>query len=300
MQYSEHDCAVRWAAQLAPTTGDLRDELTTELCEYFARPRSEVEALLAGATERFTDEWRRRVSDPSDEKAVTRFYNESDTELFDLVRWHVEDRIHYRTLMCADVAMSRCRGREYLDYGSGIGSDALIFAAAGFRVTLADVSEPLLKFAAWRCRRRGYDVRVIDLKRDRLPTARFDAVVCFDVLEHIHRPLRTLRSIHEAMAPGGLLFVHAPFGEDPDRPMHVVHEDVLTPRMRETGFHWRGDLESAFPEWLWAPRVYESLNVSALDRIGYRVHDRWLNGPWGRLLARAYRRILPNRHRAAA
>jgi 2-polyprenyl-3-methyl-5-hydroxy-6-metoxy-1,4-benzoquinol methylase len=297
--YAKDRCADRWTRALAPRTGDLRAELTLELADYFRRPVDQIETQLAGATERFTDEWCRRVADPRDEKAVTRFYNESDTELFDLARWHAEDPIHYRTLICCDVA-SRRPGRAYLDYGSGIGSDALLFAAAGFDVTLADVSEPLLAFARWRCETRGITVKTIDLKRERPRASRFDAVVCFDVLEHIHRPLRTLRSIHRAMRPGGLLFVHAPFGRDPERPMHVVHEDVVTPRMRATGFHWRDDLESAFPQWMWAPHVYESLPMSVVDRVGYTVHDRWLNGPFGKRLARMYRQLVPSRRSAAA
>jgi SAM-dependent methyltransferase len=297
--YSEARCAERWAAALAPRTGDVGRELTIELSEYFRTPLADIEARLAGATERFTEEWRQRVTDPRDEKAVTRFYNESETELFDLARWHADDPIHYRALMCCDAALRR-PGREYLDYGSGIGSDALVFASAGFNVTLADVSAPLLGFARWRCEKRGVEVRTVDLKRERLPKRQFDAVVCFDVLEHIHRPLRTLLAIHGAMAEGGLLFMHAPFGYDPDRPMHVVHEDVVTPRMRTVGFHWRDDVESAFPQWLWAPRVYESLALSALDRFAYTVHDRWLNGSFGKRLARMYRQVVPNRRSAQA
>jgi 2-polyprenyl-3-methyl-5-hydroxy-6-metoxy-1,4-benzoquinol methylase len=283
---------------MAPRTGDLRQELTIELSEYFGSPVWEIETQLADATARFTDEWRDQVVDPSDEREVTRFYNESKTELFDLARWHAEDAIHYRTLVCADIAVRR-PGRAYLDYGSGIGSDALVFASAGFDVTLADVSSPLLAFAKWRCERRGFRVRTIDLKRESPPPAQFDAAVCFDVLEHIHRPLRTLDRIQRAMRPGALLFLHAPFGEDPDRPMHVVHTDVVTPRMRTVGFNWREELEADFPQWLWHPRVYEAFELSPIDRLGYLLYDVWLQGPAGDRLARIYRRFRSRRQAAA-
>jgi SAM-dependent methyltransferase len=279
---------------MAPRTGSLRQELTLELSEYFGTPVAEIEAQLADATIRFTEEWRNRITDPSDERAVTRFYNESKTELFDLARWHAEDSIHYRTLVCADIAAGR-PGRTYLDYGSGIGSDALVFAQAGFDVTLADISNPLLAFAKWRCERRGFRVKTIDLKRESLPRRRFDAAVCFDVLEHIHRPLRTLDRIHRAMTPGALLFVHAPFGEDPDRPMHLVHTDVITPRMRTVGFTWREDLETDFPGWLWHPRVYAAFDLSPIDRLGYLLYDVWLQGSAGERLAGIYRRLRPRR-----
>ena len=283
---------------MAPRIGNLRQELTLELSEYFGSPVAEIEAQLADATARFTEEWRNRITDPADERAVTRFYNESKTELFDLARWHAEDPMHFRTLVCADIARRR-PGRAYLDYGSGIGSDALVFASAGFDVTLADISSPLLAFAKWRCERRGFRVQTVDLKRESLPRRRFDAAVCFDVLEHIHRPLRTLDRIHRAMTPGALLFVHAPFGEDPDRPMHVVHTDVVTPRMRTVGFTWRGDLETEFPQWLWHPRVYAAFDLSPIDRLGYLLYDVWLQGPAGDRLARIYRRFRSRRPAAA-
>jgi 2-polyprenyl-3-methyl-5-hydroxy-6-metoxy-1,4-benzoquinol methylase len=293
-QHAEEACLTRWTALLAPRTGNLRAELTIELSEYLRRPMGVIEAHLADATARFTEEWRARIVDPADERAVARFYNESKTEVFDLARWHADDPIHVRTLMCAEIA-SRRPGRAFLDYGSGVGSDALVFAAAGFDVTLADIADPLLAFAKWRCERHGVPVRTVDLKRERLPRQRFDAVVCFDVLEHIHRPLRPLNAIRRAMTPGALFFMHAPFGSDPDRPMHVVHADVVTPRMRSVGFTWRGDLEHEFPQWLWHPRVYEAFDVSPIDRLGYRLHDVWWHGPTSDYLARLYRRVRPRR-----
>jgi 2-polyprenyl-3-methyl-5-hydroxy-6-metoxy-1,4-benzoquinol methylase len=315
--YTEAECAARLTKILAPRTGDMGKELTLELSEYFSRPAAEIEQQLAGATENFTAEWQARVADARDERAVTKFYNESKTELFDLAQWHSTDTIHFRALICADIAAAGLKARttpeartasdgvqafrpvpKYLDYGSGIGSDALVFADAGFEVTLADVADPLLAFAKWRCERRGLKVQTIDLKRRQPPERAYDAVVCFDVLEHVHRPLRTLDHINQSMRPGGFLFVHAPFGEDPDRPMHVVHEDVITPRMHTVGFNWRGDLEQPFPQWLWHPRVYQSFDISAIDRLGYRVYDSWLGQRVGAPLAKAYRKLRPNRHAA--
>jgi len=213
-----------------------------------------------------------------------------------LIGWHASDPIHYRTLMCLDIATRR-QGRSCLDYGSGIGSDAIAFANAGYAVTLADVSEPLLRFAKWRCERRGFKVTAIDLKTSPVPAAAYDVAICFDVLEHIPRPMRTLGRISRSLSPGGLLFVHAPFGVDPDRPMHVVHADPVTMRMRTVGFNWRGDLEAGFPSWLWAPRVYERFELSTLDGFGYYLHDVLMPGPIASRLAAAYRHLLPRRRR---
>jgi len=67
--------------------------------------------------------------------------------------------------------------------------------------------------------------------------------------------------------------------------------------MRTVGFHRRDDFDTRFPDWLWHPLVYQSFNVSPLDRVGYRVYDvEWLKGGTGAWLARAYRRLRPNRY----
>jgi SAM-dependent methyltransferase len=291
--YSEEACAARWARLVAPRTASLREELVDELARYLGISPDLVRGHLTNATAAFADEWRSRVPDPADAKSVIRFYEESTTELFDLAEWHASDTIHLRTLICADLASER-GAHTVLDYGSGIGSDAIALAGSGFDVTLADISGPLLAFATWRCRDRGFNVRTIDLKRQQLPAGAHDAVICFDVLEHVSDPAATARSIRRSMRHNGLLFLHAPFGVDSNRPMHIVENDVVTPRMRAIGFDWREDLESGFPAWLWAPRVYESVERGAFDRLGYYVHDVALPGGATKALAKWYRRLKPS------
>jgi 2-polyprenyl-3-methyl-5-hydroxy-6-metoxy-1,4-benzoquinol methylase len=290
--YTEEACARRWAHLLAPRLGSVREELVDDLSRYLGIGPDVIRARLKDATSAFAEEWRALVTDANDARQVVRFYEESTTELFDLAEWHATDTIHLRTLVCIDLAAGR-GAKTVLDYGSGIGSDAIALAASGFDVTLADISGPLLAFATWRCRDRGFDVRTVDLKSQPLAAGRHDAAICFDVLEHVPHPVATLRNVRGSMKAGGLLFVHAPFGVDHERPMHIVEKDVVTPRMRSLEFEWREDLEARFPEWLWKPRVYESVERPALDRFGYYLHDVLLPGGATQTLGRLYRRLMP-------
>jgi len=279
--------AHEWTRILAPRTGNVREELVHEAAEFLGIPVADAWHRLNGAGERFREEWLSTVTNPSDPVALTQFYNRSDTELFELIEWHATDQIHYRTLILRDFAATR-PGRRYLDYGSGIGNDALVLAAAGFEITLADISECLLAFAAWRCRRRGFTVRTIDLRRQRLPPDSFDLVVCLDVLEHIPQPLDVMRDLHASLGEGGLLVVHAPFGDDPVHPMHVVHRDVVTPRMRSLGFR---TVQCQYPPFICAPQSYEKRAVPTIKRAAYYVSDIWLSRARA-LLAAAYRRAV--------
>jgi SAM-dependent methyltransferase len=284
----DQSLAREWTRIVAPQTGDARAELAREAADFLGMPFQDAMERLAGAGERFRQEWLRTVTRSDDAAELERFYNESDAELFELIEWHASDPIHYRTLILRDfLARTRRPRGPYLDYGSGIGNDALVFAEAGYEVTLADVSEPLLAFAAWRCRRRGFAVRTLDLKRTAPPAGTFDLVLCFDVLEHVPDPLRAVRAIRAALRLGGVLAYHAPFGEDPEHPLHVVHRDVVTPRLRSLGFR---PIACPFPPSVRAPRLYEKDAVSPIDRAGYYLYDNYLNNALGARLAAFYRR----------
>jgi SAM-dependent methyltransferase len=280
--------AAEWTRVIAPRTGDVRVELLHEAAEFLGITVDEARRRHDGAGERFRSEWEGMVTDPTNAAALTDFYNHSDTELFELIEWHATDPIHYRTLILRDFARGRS-GRRYLDYGSGIGNDAIVFGEAGFDIALADISDRLLSFAAWRCRRRGFRVRTIDLKQEMPEPDSFDVVACFDVLEHIPRPIDVVRTLHAAMRSGGLIAIHAPFADDPEHPMHVVHHDVVTPRMRSLGFQ---PVDCAFPAFVRAPQVYEKRPVPAIDRAAYYVYDNYLNNCVGARLAALYRRAV--------
>jgi SAM-dependent methyltransferase len=281
--------AQAWSTLQAPVTGDVRAELVLEAAEFLGLSPHDARARLQGAGERFREEWLTTVRDRTDAAAVTAFYNQTDTELFELIEWHAVDPIHYRSLIVRDFVASEGQARTCLDYGSGIGSDALVFATAGLSVTLADISDVLREFAAFRCRRRGLTVQTIDLKREELPHGRFDLAICLDVLEHVPKPLDAVRAIRRSLREHGLLVVHAPFGEDAEHPMHVVHEDVVTPRMRSLGL---APVDCAFPTDVRAPLIYRKTAMSGVDRFAYYLYDGYLRGgSVGPALAAVYRHV---------
>ena len=277
-QTSTVDYGERWRAALAPRTGDIRRDLTLEAAEHLGISAEEAERRIETSATEFPDEWQRLVSDPSDHNQVVRFYNESRSELFEQIAWHATDDIHHRSLVCADLA-STLAGREFLDYGSGIGSNALVFGLAGFNVTLADVADPLRNFAQWRFTHRGMSARGIDLKRHSLEADRYDVITCFDVLEHVPDPLAALAHMRSALRPGGILFLYAPFGYDPVRPMHIVHDDAVLRRVRSMGFARKYEWEGAFPPYLRYPTPYQRVSRSMMANSAYFVRDVWLNGP---------------------
>lgn len=283
----------RWRAALAPDTGDIRLELAAEAAEYLGLSLEDTLRRIDQSATDFPDEWNRMVSDPSDPEQVIRFYNESKVELFEQIAWHATDTNHHRSLVCVDL-VSTLAGRDFLDYGSGIGSNALIFGLAGYRVTLADVADPLRNFARWRLERRGIPVQTIDLKHETLEPSRYDVITCFDVLEHVHAPIEAVRRMRDGLRVGGAFFLYAPFGFDPDRPQHVVHDDPVFGNVRALGFALQPDWERAFPAYLYAPHAYRRVARPAIANFAYYVRDAWMRGPLGDAVASAIRLIRPH------
>jgi len=283
----------RWRGALAPRTGDIRRELALEAAEYLGLSFEEALQRIERSGTDFPAEWNRMVTDPSDPEQLVRFYNESQAELFEQIAWHATEPIHHRSLVCADLA-SQLPGRDFLDYGSGIGSNALVFGLAGFRVTLADIADPLRNFAKWRCERRGIQVRTIDLKRETLEVSRYDVMTCFDVLEHVPAPLEAVRRMRDALRIGGVFFLYAPFGFDPVRPMHVVHDDPLAGRIRALGFALEPKWDRAFPAHVYPPQSYVRVTRPAAANLAYYLRDAWLKGQVGDAIASALRIVRPH------
>ena len=123
------DLAERWRRAQAPRTGDIRLELSMEAAEFLGEPLSEVQRRVDESAAAFPAEWNRLVTDPSSPEQLTRFYNESTTELYEQIAWHAGDAIHTRSLACSGLASTR-PGRDFLDFGSGSERQELNFELA--------------------------------------------------------------------------------------------------------------------------------------------------------------------------
>jgi SAM-dependent methyltransferase len=97
------------------------------------------------------------------------------------------------------------RGKRVLDVGCGQGLALERFAACGAIATGLTFGED---FAA--CRRKGFDVREMDMSFLEFPAASFDLLWARHSLEHSLFPYFTLDGFVSALRPGGLLYVEVP------------------------------------------------------------------------------------------
>jgi SAM-dependent methyltransferase len=269
--------------------------MVAELAEYLEESPATVAAACAMGAECVAQEWTaRQLGKESPPAEVLEFYRTTKSYLFDLTVFN-SDYPHTATLE-ALVEMARKRGfTKVLDFGSGIGSVGLFFACNGMEVALADVSEPLQDYVAWRFKVRGLKVKLINLNREPLPEDTFDVVTAFDVLEHLPRPADTLRELAASMKFDGLiaLNVEAP---DTDFPQHISTYEEVFSTVASTGFHrlqFLGKTEvfervergaaSTFWHSLWGNIWYGFFyrkSLAILEALGIKKMIReWIKGP---------------------
>ena len=107
---------------------------------------------------------------------------------------------------CLDL-ISRYQARGNLfDVGAATGYFLTLAKRRGFGVSGVDVSST----AAQEARRKGIDVRVGTLETIDYPSASFEVVTLFDVLEHVPHPDSFIRHAADLLAPGGILMGSTP------------------------------------------------------------------------------------------
>jgi ubiquinone/menaquinone biosynthesis C-methylase UbiE len=101
------------------------------------------------------------------------------------------------------------RGLRVLDLGAGMGGFAVAAALEGARVTACEYNRAYCQIIKLRAARHRLRLPVSNAAGEDLPlpSAAFDAVVCWDVIEHVRAPEAVLREIARVLRPGGAALV---------------------------------------------------------------------------------------------
>jgi SAM-dependent methyltransferase len=235
---------------------DLQGSLLGEIGRYEGcTDVVELQRRCQNAVANVRQEWQEHVN-PEDPHSVEQFYEASQAMLYELMWWHTLSEDASPLAYVTALRFAQQRGcRHYLDFGSGVGSGAILFAHHGFQVTLADIGPRLLDFSQWRLALRGLPAHYIDLNTSRLPSQAFDLVTAMDVFEHLTDPPGAAEQLWAALKPGGFLFARIAAEPDEDRPQHIVQDfEPAFERLRSLGL-----IEVWRDEWLWGHQVFQKM-----------------------------------------
>jgi mycofactocin glycosyltransferase len=198
-------------------------------------------------------DWEQRVHQVEPHE-VERYYESANYYIDELMWWHTlaDDNSPLAYVAALEFALlADCE--TYLDFGSGVGSGALLFRSHGFDVTLADISSGMLAFCKDRFGQRRLQASFLDLKSSALPETAFDFVTAMDVFEHLVDPLSAVESLYHCLRPGGYIYGRFSGDEAEDRPQHIVRDfGPVFERFAELG------LKEVFQDdWLWGHQVFQ-------------------------------------------
>jgi 2-polyprenyl-3-methyl-5-hydroxy-6-metoxy-1,4-benzoquinol methylase len=244
-------------ALLIDGEADLRASLLREVAAYYdIEDLAEVERRCSSAVNTMRYEWEENI-DPYQRASIESFY-QSATMVYDLMGWHSlrDDTGPLAYVLGLEIARAH-HVQTCLDFGSGVGSGALLFTRAGINMTLADISTTLLDFAHWRFAHRGLSAHFLDLNQTPLATAAFDMILAMDVFEHLVDPVATVESLWQALRPGGLFFARIQVEDTGTHPQHIVRDFGPTfARMQELGF-----VRTWQDTWLWGHQLFEKRRI---------------------------------------
>ncbi|TCN56988.1 methyltransferase family protein [Rhodococcus sp. SMB37] len=137
--------------------------------------------------------------------------------------WFRRHEVVYRDML------QRCADRTVLEAGAGEGYGADMIADVATRVIGLDYDESAV--AHIRARYPRVDVRQGNLAELPLDDASVDAVVNFQVIEHLWDQAQFLRECHRVLTPGGELLISTPnritFSPGRDTPLNPFHTREL-------------------------------------------------------------------------
>jgi 2-polyprenyl-3-methyl-5-hydroxy-6-metoxy-1,4-benzoquinol methylase len=106
-------------------------------------------------------------------------------------------------------------GAEVLDVGCGNGVISRSLGEKGFSVKGIDVSEKTIEKARSLNRFPNVSFEVVSAEQLVADGHRYHAVICSEVLEHLHDPGKLLTVLHQTLHENGVLIVTVPNGRGP-------------------------------------------------------------------------------------
>ena len=133
----------------------------------------------------------------------------------DFARWRErrinQEQYQHERLAQLERVAGALPGLCVLDLGAGMGGFAVAAALAGARVAVSEYNLPYCRITMLRAARHDLALPVSNAAGEALPygDASFDAVVCWDVIEHVQNPGQVLGEIARVLRPGGRVLLTA-------------------------------------------------------------------------------------------
>jgi 2-polyprenyl-3-methyl-5-hydroxy-6-metoxy-1,4-benzoquinol methylase len=155
-------------------------------------------------------EWDEMKIDQNDVTQVMEFYKKTPNYIFELMEYHSTDAKQNLSKTVIEISKKH-NVKSILDFGSGVCQDSITATKNGLNATAADIPGNTFDFGKWRIKKHVKNIKTIDILDENPLTEMYDAITCFEVLQHIVDPRKTLEHFSEHLESKGLLFITTRF-----------------------------------------------------------------------------------------
>jgi len=186
----------------------LRDN-HSDLVEYFGMPIEEISRQYWQEREGRDRRIRSEIENATSEEIVLDYYVTRTNYIYTMTHWECQrsKQAEYKKiyLFCKKNGVKRL-----LDYGGGVGGLCIHMHTRGIECDYLDVFGETYKFAKRRFQKRGLNINMIDALSP-VFKQQYDAVVAYDVFEHLFDLDKAVRHINRFLKPEGLLISKSTF-----------------------------------------------------------------------------------------
>ena len=216
----------KFSAQGADPALDVdREEYIQDAMAFTKFSRADAEAQFKPNNSAMRDDWAAwEKKGPMTEERIVGFYKQTLAYIWDLGAWHLWDLSKRQSDLAMVKQMKDLNAKNILDFGGGVGLNAMMMARAGLDVTLADLDSKTLDFGKFRAERHGVKMKFWKTDVEPMPPdAKYDVILCLDVLEHLPPKVLkdTVDKLIQLKTPKTTIIIHAPFGKTATHPMHL-------------------------------------------------------------------------------
>jgi len=196
------------------------DSALAEVAEYLGQDVEELKKKYQEVAAKYDgylkwtkvtdEEWKSRNINEQNSKEVMNFYATTPNYMIELMEYHATEDKQRLTQTVVDYTKEKGK-KTIVDFGAGVAQDSIMAAQAGLVATAADIPGQTFDFAKWRIKKYGVNVKTVDILKEEPLVEKYDAISCFEVLQHIVDPVRTLKHFHQHLNQGGLLFITTRF-----------------------------------------------------------------------------------------
>lgn len=202
-----------------------REEYVGDIMAFTKTTHEQVRARMKKGSVPLKEEWEAwEKQGPMTDERTEEFYKQTTNYIYELGEWHlwVAGKRASDVQLVKDI--TAMAPKNVLDFGGGVGLNALMLARAGLDVTLADLESTSLEFAQFRAKRHDLKLKIWKTDLEAAPPdATYDVILALDVLEHL--PKEVLEDLVNKLVKlkhaKTRVIMSAPFGRTSVHPMHL-------------------------------------------------------------------------------